>query len=360
MNFTQKIRGQFLWSNSFPLKTLFMSLFISGFVCGNIGCQEVPRFSQYMMNEFTINPAVAGDDGMSTFTAMARNEWFNLGNEMRTPRNFCASAQTRILKSKTQVVKGRSQNRIKSGSNGRLGFGGVVFADNSGALSTLTGQLAYAYHIPMQASQLSFGLSGTISQISYNAAYLDFYDNTNEPMLVVANSPTYIPDFNAGINFMNSHYHLGLSVQQILQSPVMFGNSEINYKSTDLGFRRSWNLLGAAYLSLESNRNWQIEPSFWLKMHDFIRIGGDKKSPAAQLDLSLKMFYESRIWAGLSYRTVSDIVLMGGFRINKIYFSYAFDYGFNELSAATYGSHEISFSVKTGDQARRYRWMERY
>jgi hypothetical protein len=49
-----------------------------------------------------------------------------------------------------------------------------------------------------------------------------------------------------------------------------------------------------------------------------------------------------------------------GLRFDKLYFGYSFDYGFNEISLRTYGSHEIILAIKLGDSTRRYRWYERY
>lgn len=312
-----------------------------------------------MMNEFAINPAVAGDDGMTTLTLMGRKEWFSFSNDMRTPENLCFSAQTRILKSQAKIIKGKTNNRLKKKASGRVGFGATFFADNSGAMNKISGQFAYAYHITMGSSQLSFGLAGTMSQIKFNSEYLDFYDNSNEPMVAVTHSPTWIPDFNVGINYMTHLYHIGISAQQIFQSPVMFGNTDIDYQDSDLGFKRTWNILGAAYIPLK-NTDWMFEPSFWLKSRGVLDFRNGHGSPQAQLDISGKLFYKSSYWLGISYRTISDFVVMTGFKLKQYYFSYAFDYGFNELTKSTLGSHEISFSIKLGDSARRYNWIERY
>jgi type IX secretion system PorP/SprF family membrane protein len=312
-----------------------------------------------MMNEFILNPSVAGDDGMTTFSAIAHKDWYNFGNEMRTPGYICISAQTRILKSSMQIDNRKGKNKLKKQNKGRIGFGGSVYAENSGAITKTTGQVSYAYHISFLESQISFGLAGTMSQMKFNSNYLDFYDNTNEPMQAVANSPTWFPDFNAGINFMTRHYHIGVSVLQVLESPLKFGNAEIDYQSTEIGFKRNWNVLGAAYLTLPSNPDWKCEPSFLLKMYDLLNFQG-KYGPTSQLDLSLRMYYDNRYWVGISYRTVSDFIVMGGMKINKYYFSYAFDYGLNELSTSSYGSHEISLAVKLGDSAKKFRWMDRY
>ena len=46
--------------------------------------------------------------------------------------------------------------------------------------------------------------------------------------------------------------------------------------------------------------------------------------------------------------------------MQRFYAGYSFDYGFNQLSYRSYGSHEIVMDCKLGDSVRRYRWLERY
>jgi hypothetical protein len=58
--------------------------------------------------------------------------------------------------------------------------------------------------------------------------------------------------------------------------------------------------------------------------------------------------------------TGSAMVIMAGIKVDKFYFGYAFDYTFSAIGARTLGSHEIMAAVKFGDNARRYRWLNRY
>jgi hypothetical protein len=86
------------------------------------------------------------------------------------------------------------------------------------------------------------------------------------------------------------------------------------------------------------------------------------------------LYYNENYWAGISYRTGgsyslvdesingkgSSAIIMGGFKADKIYVGYAFDYTFSAIGARTLGSHEIMIAMKFGDNARRYRWLNRY
>lgn len=57
--------------------------------------QQVPMYSQYMMNGFLINPSLAGRDGYTTVNLTIREQWVGLNG---APATFAASFQTRILK----------------------------------------------------------------------------------------------------------------------------------------------------------------------------------------------------------------------------------------------------------------------
>jgi hypothetical protein len=43
-----------------------------------------------------------------------------------------------------------------------------------------------------------------------------------------------------------------------------------------------------------------------------------------------------------------------------MYIGYAFDFTLQEIQRVTYGTHELTFAIKFGDSARKYRWLDRY
>ncbi len=331
--------------------TLGFGLIVSG--------QQMPRYSQYTMNEFIINPAVAGADGQTTLNLTARKEWIGFSKESKTPETFSLSAQTRLLKRRAHISNNKNGNKLKESSKGRVGIGGSVFSDLNGAMRRSGLQISYAYHIFSQNTQFSFGITGSICQLKFDKNYLDFYDNDNETMLAVSNYPSWIPDFNAGVNLMTRNFHIGASVAQLFQSPFIFGNPDIDYQSSELGYKRIYFLISDYRISIEHS-DWEIEPSCLLKVYDLLNFKGVKYGPGSQLDLSAKFLYKRSFWFGTSYQTPSSFVLFGGLKYSNYYFGYSFDYGFNDMSRNSFGSHEISISARFGDTSRRYRWMDRY
>ncbi|MFP4367101.1 MAG: type IX secretion system membrane protein PorP/SprF, partial [Bacteroidales bacterium] len=74
------------------------STFILIFFLGSLSsvAQQMPMYSQYMMNRFLINPAVAGYDGLTTLNLTAREQWMGLPY---SPRTVALSADARLIKS---------------------------------------------------------------------------------------------------------------------------------------------------------------------------------------------------------------------------------------------------------------------
>lgn len=303
--------------------------------------QQVPIYSQYILNEFLVNPAVAGIDGMTSINTTGRKQWLGLKH---APETYSLTYSTRLLKSSFSV----KNRRYKKGSKGRVGLGAAFVSDWNGAINRTSFQFTYAYHIFIQNYQLSFGLSADVSQFRIDQDLITLRDPNNDPITNALGKSAYIPDAGAGISFSSPEGIIGLSVVNILQSPVKFGNQEI--KSQDLDHVRQYNLYGLYKFRLRDHR-WDFEPSVLVRGNEQLRFSAD---------FTGRLIYKREYWAGLSYRTTGDFVLLLGMKINRFYIGYSFDYGMNELSRVSYGSHEVVLAIKLGDSLRRYRWLERY
>jgi len=88
-----------------------------------VKAQLIPRSSQYIMNEFLVNPSVAGADGITTFNLSGRKEWLGFGEDVPTPQTYSASFQTRFFKRSAGVKNGLFGKRQIKSSKGRVGMG---------------------------------------------------------------------------------------------------------------------------------------------------------------------------------------------------------------------------------------------
>jgi hypothetical protein len=74
-------------------KLLYIIIFLGGFLA-EASSQQVPLYSQYMLNGFLLNPAVAGSEGYTAVNLTAREQWIGMKH---APGTYALSFQTRIL-----------------------------------------------------------------------------------------------------------------------------------------------------------------------------------------------------------------------------------------------------------------------
>jgi len=306
--------------------------------------QQLPLYSQYLFNKFMINPAVAGSDGYTSFNMTAREQWVGYTG---APRTFSFSAQGRILK-RSYILKETKVKKelFRPASSGRVGLGGYVFSDRNGLIQRTGFQGTYAYHMRLKdETQLSLGLAFTGYHFRIDETQIDFED-PNEPWLnSELRKGMFVPDMAFGAYIQNPRYSAGFSVEQLFEGAARIADaSSDNYQ-----MERHYYLFGA--YGFESGTKAILQPSILFVMSEQLQ-------PMA--DIGFTYFYGQEFWAGLSYRTAGAIIGNLGFKYERFYFGYAFDFTLQEIQKVTYGTHEITLAIKLGDNTRRYRWWDRY
>lgn len=314
--------------------------------------QSFPLFSQYLLNEFTVNPSMAGIDGMTSVNVSGRQQWaFSPKNEFpTTPQTFSASISTRIIKSPGSTHRSKGYKKLGRTPSGRVAVGAAIFSDYNGPISKSGMQGVYTYHISLLNSQLSFGLAGLLYQLKIDGDQLDF-DPNNKGLVVdsrilnIIDKPQYICDAAAGATFSTSKYHIGLSCFQLFEAGLKLSDSYgLNLTQTRYYY------LTAAY-KYQQGYKYEIEPSLVVRTDESLNVVAD---------ISGRLVYQKLYWGGIGFRTTGDFILLAGLKMGKYYLGYSLDYGFNKITQTSYGSHEILLAAKFGDSTRRYRWWERY
>jgi len=306
--------------------------------------QQLPLYSQYLYNKFLINPAVAGSDGYTSVSLTAREQWVGYSG---APRTFSFSWQTRVLKKSFMLKQTRVSREVyRPKSDGKVGFGGYIFSDKNGLVQRTGFQAAYAYHIWLQNStQLSLGLAFTGYYYKINEKEINFED-PNEPWLTNdLRRGIFVPDLTFGVYLLNAKYSFGFSADQLSEASAKIGGSA--YKNFTMS--RQYYIFGSYDFSRGSNI--LIQPSCLIKMSEQLK---------PQADIGVTYIYNQGFWAGLAYRTSGAIIANIGVQYQNIFIGYAFDFTLQEIQRITYGTHEITFAVKFGDNSRRYRWLDRY
>jgi len=322
-------------------KILYIIIFTTGFLL-NANSQQVPLYSQYMLNGFLINPAVAGSEGYTAVNLTAREQWIGMDH---APGTYALSFQTRILR-KSYISRSSSVRRRKSSNSrgGKVGLGAYIFSDRNGAVERTGLKATYAYHINFRHSQLSFGLSAVAYQFKLNDDLIHLADPGDE-LWLGAQKAVLIPDADFGVYYSARNYWGGFSVDQLFESILKIGDSGYDRYVME----RNYYLIGG--YDFELNRDLIFSPSTLIKYAENEKF---------QADLSGKFYFQQTFWAGATFRTGHALILLAGVSVDKFIFGYAFDIGLNSTMKHSYGTHEFTFIARFGDNARRYKWLNRF
>lgn len=345
------------------IKRIFYITFVILLLSRTSFGQQFPVYSQYWTNKFLLNPAVAGHEGYTSFNLTARKQWAGLAG---APTTVAVSGQTRYVKSShisrgRGIFKSKSRKRRGMSRGGKVGYGGYLFSNDMGVINKTGFQATYAYHLGLRNSGLSFGLSAVGLQYKINKEEIRLNPNEQfDELLNNTSSQGYFIDGNFGVYFSEKNLYAGFSTQNLFESFFKFNKTD---SSARIKLERQY-LLMAGY-RYNINREMYIEPSFMLKFSENV---------VAQTDINISAYFQENYWAGLAYRTGSNskvstetlggkgssMIFYGGARIDKFFVGYSFDLTFSSIQSKTYGSHEVMMAVRFGDNARRYRWLNRY
>jgi type IX secretion system PorP/SprF family membrane protein len=323
---------------------VFAILLLIVSLSGMLMAQQLPLYSQYVLNAFLVNPAVAGHDGYTSFNTTARQQWLGFSE---APRTYSASWQTRVLRKSYKIINKpvKSKNRLKASTRGRVGLGAYLINDVNANVARTGFSFTYAYHIFLGRQQLSFGLAGKAFQYRINKDRLTFGEDGDPVLDGDFKAVAYSPDADVGVYFQDPNYFVGFSISNLLQTAVKTGGNDIADFQT---YRHYW-FMGAYRFRLSEML--ELEPGTLLKTTENWNPQGD---------FTVKLYFAEQFWGGLSYRTNKSMILLLGVKIDGIHFGYSFDWAFSEIGHFNYGSHEVVLAYKLGDNARRYKWLDRY
>lgn len=275
--------------------------------------QQSPHFTQYMFNDFVLNPAVAGSKDYYQVRSNHRFQWIGITDPPMT-------------------------NTLSIyGPHGKLpmGFGAYFYNDVTGPTSRtgLTG--SYAYNITITDEiRISGGLSFGLMQYKLDGTQFKPKDQTDLAIQPIVNS-SYVPDASAGIYIYSDDYYGGVSVSQLVNN-----NLKIYEVKNGLNKLKSHVFVTGGY-RYEVNRDIMFEPSTLIKI----------TSPKIiQVEVTARALFNEMFWGGLSFRSKDAVSVLFGYNYeDKFTFGYAYDIGIGGLRKYNSGSHELMIGYRFND-----------
>lgn len=284
-----------------------------------LNAQQLPLYSQYMLNDFFINPAIAGSKSYSPVLLSIHKQWIGIKD----------SPSTQTLSGHTMLA------------NNNVGIGAIIFNDDFGPESHIGLQAIYSYHFHIdRLNKISLGLSAIAFQYKMDQRFfnLTIYD---DPAITYMVEKTIVPDATFGVYAYGKRYYGGITAAHLFQSKL-----KINRNIEENKMVRHYFVMGGYKFVFPNSPQLEIEPSVLMKMTEIT---------PPQFDINVKMYYDKDYWFGMSIRPGDSFITCIGFKHNQYYFGYAYDFTFSDLSAYTFGSQEIIFGMNIGENVRRSR-----
>lgn len=272
--------------------------------------QSVEVSSYYLYDKYVINPASAGEFTFQPVVLSLRKQWAGINDSPL---------------SQTIFTHRKFSNNVNVGIK--------FFNDSYGVLDKTGGEISYAYNLIVNEknnSYFSFGLSAIIYQKGLNYSKIEV-ERPEDVLINNENKSTISPDFGIGIVYHVKNFEGGIS----LPRSYLF-KSDITGEGI-MDFREDREFMFHGSLDYDYNKNINLRPT------GLVRV---QSNGLTQLDLSIMCKYNDRFHAAITYRTTDSFAIMGGVDTKFITVFYAFNMGFNQLSANSFGSHELMLSYK--------------
>ena len=279
--------------------------------------QQLPQFTQYMINDYVFNPAIAGIESNYQMKTNIRNQWVGV---VDAPRTTVLSI----------YGKHRESN---------VGLGGVVFSDQVGPTSRTGLSLSYAYHFSLtDKMKMSLALAGGFTQMKIDPTLLKISDR-NDPIMNGGILESSVPDATFAFYLYTKDWYVGASIPQLLNSNLGFFEDdyiEAYNLNPDGSLERHY--FAMAGYKWKVNYDYVIEPSVLLKSI----VPADPV-----IDIGAKVTYQNKLWLGTNYRSSGAIGLLLGYSIGDRYLiGYSYDMVTSGLGDYTSGSHEFVLGIR--------------
>jgi len=272
--------------------------------------QQDPQYTQYMYNPLVINPAYAGNRGVTSIVLLHRSQWVGLDGAPRT-QNLSVHSPIGL---------------------GKVGMGFSLVNDVLGPARETYFNVDFSYTLETSAEgKFSFGLKGSLNLLDVDFSRTNPF-NTNDPYLISIDNKLS-PNVGVGVFYHDSKFYAGLSAPQLLQTDH-FDRSGSNGAETFVAEERI-HYYGLAGYVFDLNRNVKFKPSTLVKM-----VAG---APLA-VDVNANFLFYDKLTLGASYRWSAALSGLVGFQVNDgLLVGFAYDRETTDLGNATYnnGTYEL-------------------
>jgi len=272
--------------------------------------QQLPQYSQFMLNSFAMNPAIAGTQPYFQACSDDRYQWIGITD---APRTYMLTLDGPITEK-------------------HIGIGTYVFTDITGPTRRIGITSTYSYHFKVtDGLNVSMGLSVGILQFAVDGSQI-MLNEPGDQALTNQMESVFVPDLGAGIYIYGTHFYLGAASPQIVQS-------KLNLTT----FSGAQNEL-ATHFYITGGYNFDLGTKFSLDPCLVVKY----VNPApVQFDFSARLVFLKKVWIGAGYRTLDAAYAMVGYTYQEnLTFGYSYDYPISDIRNYSFGTNEFFIGIK--------------
>ena len=291
-------------------KLIFTSVLLI-FIASVLSAQQLPLYSQYMLNDFSMNPAIAGTQNYFNIKSDNRFQWIGITD---APRTYILTLDGPIS---------REQH---------IGIGTYVFTDITGPTRRTGFTSSYSYHLKLSNTvNLSLGLSAGILQFAVDGQSISL-QQSNDQALVNQLTSALVPDFGAGAYLYGTNFYAGISAPQII--PI---TAKLNSYADAKDIMVTHYFATAGY-NFELGNNFSLDPCIVAKYVYPV---------PPQFDFGARILYLQQFWLGGGFRTMDAAYAMIGYVYQKnLTIGFSYDYPISDINKYSFGTTEFYVGIK--------------
>lgn len=291
--------------------SVFGFLLILALGTTSLSAQQDPQYTQYMYNTVAINPAYAGNRGVTSIVGLHRSQWVGLDG---APRTQSLSVHSPI-------------------GEGKVGLGLSIVNDALGPSQETYIGADFSYTVnTSDAGRLSFGLKAGGHILDVDFTKLTLFDVT-DPRFSQNIDNKFSPIIGAGLYYHTDNFYAGLSAPNLIQTEHFDGSDNSNGASFVAKERIHY--YGIMGYTFDLSDRVKFKPSTLVKV-----VSG----APLQVDLTANFLLMEKLHLGAAYRWSAALSGLVGFQVSdSMLIGLAYDRESTDLGDTVYndGSFEV-------------------
>ena len=310
--------------------------------------QQRPHYTQYILNNYILNPALTGIENYTDVKFSFRNQWVGFPG---APQTFYASIHAPIGKDDYRTnansfqvpgenPRGKAYWESYTAAAPHHGVGASIVSYKTGYISRNFATVSYAYHLGLSPKfNLSAGFSGGISTLTLDRTKVELANPIDPAIGNLDGQLNRIrPELNAGLWLYSDRVFAGISAQQIIPQKINLVDDQL-YRSTLVP-----HVFATAGYRVMLNDDLNLIPSVMVRYISSMPLF---------LDINAKLQYRDLIWMGINGRFREGIAGMAGINVSNT-FNLSYSYDVNNarylLGFMQRGTHEVVLGFILGNR----------